>query len=171
MLIPSIDLQDGHVVQLIQGERLAIEAFGARKPFTLPELPKPQGPGKAWTAADLTSLAAAGIKGRNFENGRKAFAAARCVICHRFAGDGGATGPDLTQLAGRFNVKDLSESRTAYLQRDGGQGFAFVVHDTEGNALATSDAYGTQLERDMAMTTARLLAISAPIIVRRSSST
>jgi phosphoribosylformimino-5-aminoimidazole carboxamide ribotide isomerase len=26
MLIPSIDLQDGHIVQLIQGERLAIEA-------------------------------------------------------------------------------------------------------------------------------------------------
>src|SRR3970282_921556 len=26
MLIPSIDLQDGHVVQLVQGERLAIEA-------------------------------------------------------------------------------------------------------------------------------------------------
>lgn len=38
------------------------------------------------------------------------FAAARCVICHRFAGDGGATGPDLTQLAGRFTVKDLSEA-------------------------------------------------------------
>ena len=26
MLIPSIDLQDGHIVQLVQGERLAIEA-------------------------------------------------------------------------------------------------------------------------------------------------
>src|SRR3982750_4865109 len=26
MLIPSIDLQNGHVVQLVQGERLAIEA-------------------------------------------------------------------------------------------------------------------------------------------------
>ena len=26
MLIPSIDLQGGHVVQLVQGERLAIEA-------------------------------------------------------------------------------------------------------------------------------------------------
>src|SRR3970282_2168738 len=26
MLIPSIDLQDGHVVQLVQGERLAVEA-------------------------------------------------------------------------------------------------------------------------------------------------
>lgn len=67
-------------------------------------------------------------------------------------------------------VKDLSESRAAYQQRDGGQGFAFVVHDTDGNMLATSEAYGTALERDMAMTTARLLAISAPIIVRRSSS-
>ena len=28
MLIPSIDLQDGHVVQLVQGERLAIDPFG-----------------------------------------------------------------------------------------------------------------------------------------------
>jgi phosphoribosylformimino-5-aminoimidazole carboxamide ribotide isomerase len=26
MLIPSIDLQNGHVVQLVQGEKLAIEA-------------------------------------------------------------------------------------------------------------------------------------------------
>ena len=26
MLIPSIDLQNGHVVQLVQGDRLAIEA-------------------------------------------------------------------------------------------------------------------------------------------------
>ena len=29
MLIPSIDLQGGHVVQLVQGERLAIEARDA----------------------------------------------------------------------------------------------------------------------------------------------
>ena len=26
MLIPSIDLQNGHIVQLVQGEKLAIEA-------------------------------------------------------------------------------------------------------------------------------------------------
>jgi putative heme-binding domain-containing protein len=38
------------------------------------------------------------------------FAATRCVICHRFAGDGGATGPDLTQAAGRFSFKDLTEA-------------------------------------------------------------
>ncbi|HET6881346.1 MAG TPA: c-type cytochrome [Pirellulales bacterium] len=93
-----------------EGERLAIEAFGARKPYQPPELPKPAGPGREWKSADLIGLAEHGLKDRNFEQGQKMYAAARCIICHRFAGDGGATGPDLTQLAGRFTVKDLSEA-------------------------------------------------------------
>ena len=66
-------------------------------------------------------------------------------------------------------VKDLSESKANYRERDGARGFAFVVVDADGHALATSEAYGTALERDMAMTTARLLAIACPIIVRRAS--
>ena len=91
-------------------ERLLIEASGARKPYTLPEIPKPAGPGKDWTLDEVRALATDGLKNRNFENGQKMFAATRCVICHRFAGDGGATGPDLTQLAGRFNLNDLTEA-------------------------------------------------------------
>jgi putative heme-binding domain-containing protein len=92
-------------------ERLALEATGARKPFTPPELPKPQGPGRAWAMPEILNAAEQGLKrGRDFKNGQKMFAAARCVLCHRFAGEGGATGPDLTQLAGRFNLKDLTES-------------------------------------------------------------
>ncbi|MFN9955603.1 MAG: hypothetical protein ACK55I_21100 [bacterium] len=39
-----------------------------------------------------------------------AFAAARCVVCHRYGEDGGATGPDLTQAGGRFQLKDLVEA-------------------------------------------------------------
>ena len=66
-------------------------------------------------------------------------------------------------------LKDLSESRAFYRERDGANGFAFAVFDAEGNPLATSEVYGTVLARDMAMTTVRLLAISAPIIVRRHS--
>src|SRR5262249_44755110 len=50
------------------------------------------------------------LKGRDFKNGQKMFAAARCIVCHRFYGDGGATGPDLTQVAGRFSLRDLAES-------------------------------------------------------------
>jgi putative heme-binding domain-containing protein len=58
----------------------------------------------------LAALSTTAMKGRNFENGKKMFAAARCVVCHRFGGDGGATGPDLTQAAGRFSFKDLTEA-------------------------------------------------------------
>jgi putative heme-binding domain-containing protein len=93
-------------------ERLAVEALGSRQPYQAPELPKPVGPGRAWTLDEVLALAQGGIKGRNFENGKRTYAAARCVVCHRFGGEGGATGPDLTQLAGRFNLKDLTEAMT-----------------------------------------------------------
>ena len=59
---------------------------------------------------DVLQAAQSGLRKRDFENGKKMYAAARCMVCHRFGGDGGATGPDLTQLAGRFNLKDLTES-------------------------------------------------------------
>jgi putative heme-binding domain-containing protein len=91
-------------------ERLAIEATGSRKPYIAPELPKPAGPGKDWTLDEVRELAATKLSGRDYKNGEKTYKSSRCVVCHRFAGDGGATGPDLTQLAGRFNVKDLTEA-------------------------------------------------------------
>ncbi len=91
-------------------ERLAVEASGVRKPYVAPELPKPTGPGKDYSVADVIGLASDKLKGRDFKNGEKMYKAARCVVCHRFGGDGGATGPDLTQLAGRFNLKDLTDA-------------------------------------------------------------
>lgn len=93
-----------------ENERVLLEAAGARSPFRMPELPKPAGPGKDWSLAEVRKLAESKLTGRNFENGKKMFAATRCVLCHRFAGDGGATGPDLTQLAGRFNLDALTEA-------------------------------------------------------------
>lgn len=91
-------------------ERLAVESSGARQPYVAPELPKPVGPGQNWTVADVEAMSDDVLQGRDFENGARAFAAARCVLCHRFAGDGGATGPDLTQSSGRFSLKDLAEA-------------------------------------------------------------
>jgi putative heme-binding domain-containing protein len=93
-----------------EAERLAIEAAGARKPFQVKELPKPKGPGHEWKLDELVSLSENGLSGRSLAGGQRAFAAARCVLCHRFAGEGGATGPDLTQAAGRFGFKDLAEA-------------------------------------------------------------
>ncbi len=74
------------------------------------ELPKPVGPGKDWTAAEVIQMADSDLHGRNFENGKRAFAAAKCIVCHRFDGEGGATGPDLSNVAGRFSTKDLAEA-------------------------------------------------------------
>lgn len=93
-----------------ENEKVMLEALKVRAPFHMPELPKPKGPGKAWTLEEVRALARDGLKGRSFENGQRTFASTRCVLCHRFAGNGGATGPDLTQLAGRFNVDALTEA-------------------------------------------------------------
>lgn len=91
-------------------DKLAIEAFGARKPVLPPELPKAAGPGQDWTVDSILTAAGPELKGRDFENGKKMFAAGRCILCHRYDAEGGATGPDLTQLAGRFALKDMAEA-------------------------------------------------------------
>lgn len=65
---------------------------------------------KEWTVEELSTSVQAPLKGRNFEQGRKMFGAAACYSCHRFAGEGGSVGPDLTGVAGRFSPRDLLES-------------------------------------------------------------
>jgi len=65
---------------------------------------------KKWALEELLPLVEKGLKGRDFEHGRQMFAAANCFACHRFAGEGGSFGPDLSGLAGRFSVRDLLES-------------------------------------------------------------
>jgi len=126
-------------------DRLAIEATGLRKAYKPKVLPKPAGPGREWTTAMLVALEPKLKKGRNFKNGEKAFAAARCVVCHRFGGDGGATGPDLTQLAGRFTLKDMVEAVTEPSKVISDQYRASVVNTAAGKALTgmiVSDANG-----------------------------
>ncbi len=91
-------------------ERKALEANMPPKPLAEAELPKPIGPGRKWTTDEIVAIAANSLHGRNYEAGRRAYAAAKCISCHRFAGEGGATGPDLTNAAGRFSIRDLGEA-------------------------------------------------------------
>ncbi|MCA9037976.1 MAG: c-type cytochrome, partial [Planctomycetaceae bacterium] len=65
---------------------------------------------KEWTMQELVPLVQAGLKNRDFDHGRKMFAAASCFACHRFDNQGGSVGPDLTALSGRFSSRDLLES-------------------------------------------------------------
>ncbi|NDC64541.1 MAG: heme-binding protein, partial [Planctomycetia bacterium] len=97
--------------RLTENEKLAFEARGLLDRWVPPPLPKPEGPGRPWTMEDVLAKATTSLSaGRNFAHGKRTFAAARCVVCHRYGDEGGATGPDLTQAAGRFQLKDLVDA-------------------------------------------------------------
>ena len=71
---------------------------------------KPRAFVKEWSMQQLVPLVQSGLMNRDFDNGRKLFGAAACFACHRFDNQGGAVGPDLTQLSGRFSARDILES-------------------------------------------------------------
>jgi len=60
-----------------------------------------------WTLEELSAAAENGMQKRDFETGRKMFAAAACLACHRFGDGGGMNGPDLTGSGGRYSPHDL----------------------------------------------------------------
>jgi putative heme-binding domain-containing protein len=98
---------------LTDDERKALAPVLARKPerkTILEELGKilaDRQQVKDYKLDDLVPLVQSGMKGRNFETGRKMFAATGCFACHRFANEGGMTGPDITMARGRYSPKDL----------------------------------------------------------------
>ena len=93
-------------------ERSALAATVGEK---LPEPPPfratpPRGPGRDWQLDDAVALARRGLTGRDFAAGHNLFFAASCAVCHRFAGEGGNVGPDLTSLGNKFGAADVLEA-------------------------------------------------------------
>lgn len=62
---------------------------------------------KQWSVDELAEKFAAKKSGFNYERGKQMFAVAQCYKCHRFAGQGGIQGPDLTASSQRFSTKDM----------------------------------------------------------------
>ncbi len=93
-------------------EKTALKSILEAKPASSvsPYAAKPRPHVKDWTMEHLVPLLAKELKNRDYDNGRKMFGAASCFACHRFDGQGGAIGPDLTVLAGRFSARDILES-------------------------------------------------------------
>lgn len=60
-----------------------------------------------WTVANLQGELEKVQSQPNFERGRELTAIAQCFKCHRFAGQGGIQGPDLTAAGNRFNSTDM----------------------------------------------------------------
>lgn len=60
-----------------------------------------------WTLEELSEASRTALVGRDFENGKRMFAATGCYACHRFGNQGGMTGPDLTSAGRRYNPHDF----------------------------------------------------------------
>ena len=133
-----VNIENESLAGLSENDKLALEAHGARKPYTPPPLPMPKGPGREWKVDDILKATKAGMQNgsRNYENGKRSFAAARCIVCHRYDQDGGATGPDLTQAAGRFQVKDLIEAIVLPSKVVSDQYRGSIVQTADGRVVA-----------------------------------
>jgi putative heme-binding domain-containing protein len=131
------NMEDESLAGLSENERLALEATGVRQPYVPPPLPAPEGPGRTWSVDEVLATAETGLAPgmRDYEKGKRAFAAARCIVCHRFDGDGGATGPDLTQAGGRFQIKDMVEAILEPSRIVSDQYRASIVQLTDGKVV------------------------------------
>ncbi len=75
----------------------------------LADLPQPEGPGKDWTITQVRVLFnedSVAYKG-NVAKGKVIYEAAMCGVCHRIDGEGGNTGPDLSQIHTRYKRNDI----------------------------------------------------------------
>jgi putative heme-binding domain-containing protein len=90
---------------------------------------------KKWTLDELLELTEKKLTGRDYDRGRMLFGQANCFACHRFAGEGGNNGPDLTGLAGRFSAKDLLESVVDPNKVISDQYQAVIIRTTDGQSI------------------------------------
>ena len=99
-----------------------------------PVAPRPKV--KDWTLDELAPIVDSGLRQkRNFERGRSLFAAASCASCHRLNNEGGASGPDLTGVSGRFSPRDLLESIIAPSKVISDQYGAVTVATSDGKVV------------------------------------
>lgn len=90
---------------------------------------------KKWTLDELVPLVDKGLKNRDFDRGRTLFGAANCFACHRFGNEGGANGPDLTGIAGRFSTRDLLETIVDPSKVISDQYAAVVIQTVDGQTI------------------------------------
>ncbi len=88
-----------------------LEALGTKtESVNIPNYIAPKGPGRAWSLDEAVQLASAGMKDRDFNNGEAMYRSVMCATCHRFNGEGGSIGPDLTGSGNRYTLRDLLEN-------------------------------------------------------------
>lgn len=129
-------MKDDAVATLVPAEKEKLQAVLDAQPLgPTPIAGKPRSLVQKWKLDDLTPTLADGLKGRDFERGRRLFGEANCFTCHRFAGEGGAQGPDLTGAGGRFSSRDLLESVIVPSKEVSDQYQAIVIEKKDGKIV------------------------------------
>jgi putative heme-binding domain-containing protein len=134
------------------GRGVALAATGIR----------PVGPRGNWTVDTALPVVEADSGNRDFARGKAMFAATNCIACHSVQGEGGSSGPDLTQLGTRFSPKDMltaiilpSETisdqygSTVLTLKDGTSILGRVVNETANSYVISQNPYAPQTLREV----------------------
>ena len=116
--------------------KAVLEAARKPKDGASPVVGPARGFVRSWTVDELVPVVESGLKQRrDFDKGRTLFAATNCFACHRFDNEGGAAGPDLTGVAGRFSPRDLIESIVLPSKVVSDQYEAVIVATSDGQVV------------------------------------
>lgn len=123
---------------------------------------QPKGPGRRWKMEDALPVIDSGLVNRDFEQGKAMFAASLCISCHTMKGEGGVSGPDLTQLGTRFSAKDILEAiidpsktisdqygATVFYLKDGGSVVGRLIKEEGDNYVISQNPFAPQIVREI----------------------
>lgn len=105
-------LRDEMLEKLDEEEKTALAEWIKPIEREAPELPDtPVSFVRSWEVEDFQAVYQGSLTGRNFEKGKIAYTKGNCVICHQMYGNSASSqavaGPDLTNVGGRFGLRDL----------------------------------------------------------------
>lgn len=128
----------------------------------LADKPQPKGPGRRRTLEESLALVEQ-LSKRDFENGKNMYAATLCSSCHSMRGEGGAVGPDLTQVGTRFSTKDILEhtldpnkeisdqyAATVFTMKDGSSIVGRLINEEDGKYFVSQNPFMPQALREVA---------------------
>jgi putative heme-binding domain-containing protein len=117
-----------------------------------------------WKVEDLLPALDQANRGRAFDSGRAAFRQTGCGQCHRFAGEGGSVGPDLSGVGRRLSARDLLES-IVLPSKVIAEGFATTEIETKSGEVI---AGRVEREDDRMIVLRPLSAVDEPITLRKT---
>ena len=117
----------------------------------------PKGPGRRWKVEEALAVVEDNSTQPDFTQGKMLFAATQCLSCHSMRGEGGASGPDLTQLGTRFSKKDILEAiiepsktisdqyaGTTFFLNDGTSVIGRLKNEENGNYYVSQNPFDPQ---------------------------